>query len=214
MICTVKTVDRIPIFRIFSRTLKSVVLKSFNLVSSNISLGSKLQNDLSDEKHMGNTVVTTFDARLQEIAYNAMGIYSGAVIVSEPSTGRILAMVSKPDFDPNKISDIWDDILADTTSSVLLNRVTQGFTIIGNHSSDHCDLNRSHLRRTLSDHSLEHGAVAIRDLVGDAADIGWKSDGQIIVKYSASDNSHHGGRRKRRRVRCADGEKDFRSVLW
>lgn len=96
------------------------------LVSSNISLGSKLQNDLSDEKHMGNTVVTTFDARLQEIAYNAMGIYSGAVIVSEPSTGRILAMVSKPDFDPNKISDIWDDILADTTSSVLLNRVTQG----------------------------------------------------------------------------------------
>lgn len=96
------------------------------LVSSNISLGSKLQNDLSDEKHMGNTVVTTFDARLQKIAYNAMGIYSGAVIVTEPSTGRILAMVSKPDFDPNQISDIWEDILADTTSSVLLNRATQG----------------------------------------------------------------------------------------
>ena len=96
------------------------------LVSSNISLGSKLQNDLSDEKHMGNTVVTTFDARLQKIAYNAMGIYSGAVIVTEPSSGRILAMVSKPDFDPNEIGDIWDDILADTTSSVLLNRVTQG----------------------------------------------------------------------------------------
>lgn len=96
------------------------------LVSSNISLGSKLQNDLSDEKHMGNTVVTTFDARLQKIAYNAMGIYSGAVIITEPSTGRILAMVSKPDFDPNKIGDIWEDILADTTSSVLLNRVTQG----------------------------------------------------------------------------------------
>lgn len=96
------------------------------LVSSNISLGSKLQNDLSDEKHMGNTVITTFDARLQKIAYNAMGIYSGAVIVTEPSTGRILAMVSKPDFDPNQIGDIWDDILADTTSSVLLNRATQG----------------------------------------------------------------------------------------
>ncbi len=96
------------------------------LVSSNISLGSKLQNDLADEKHMGNTVITTYDARLQKIAYNAMGIYSGAVIVTEPSSGRILAMVSKPDFDPNKISDIWDDILANTTSSVLLNRVTQG----------------------------------------------------------------------------------------
>ncbi|MDE6619348.1 MAG: penicillin-binding protein 2, partial [Lachnospiraceae bacterium] len=96
------------------------------LVSSDISLGSKLQNDLADEKHMGNTVVTTFDARLQKIAYDAMGLYSGAVIVTEPSTGRILAMVSKPDFDPNEISDIWDDLLTDTTSSVLLNRVTQG----------------------------------------------------------------------------------------
>jgi len=96
------------------------------LVSSNISLGSKLQNDLADEKHMGNTVVTTFDTRLQKIAYEAMGLYSGAVIVTEPSSGKILAMVSKPDFDPNAISNIWDEILADTTSSVLLNRTTQG----------------------------------------------------------------------------------------
>lgn len=96
------------------------------LVSSDVSLGSRLQDDLADEKHMGNTVVTTFDARLQKIAYDAMGLYSGAVFVTEPSTGRILAMVSKPDFDPNTIGDIWDDILADTDSSVLLNRVTQG----------------------------------------------------------------------------------------
>lgn len=96
------------------------------LVSSNVSLGSKLEDDLADEKHMGNTVVTTFDAKLQKIAYDALGLYKGAVIVTEPSTGRILAMVSKPDFDPNDIGDIWDDILADTTSSVLLNRTTQG----------------------------------------------------------------------------------------
>jgi len=96
------------------------------LVSSNVSLGNKLQDDLLDEKHKGNTVVTTYDARLQKIVYDAMGLYSGAVIVTEPSTGRILAMVSKPDFDPNQISDIWDEILTDTTSSVLLNRAAQG----------------------------------------------------------------------------------------
>ena len=35
-------------------------------------------------------------------------------------------MVSKPDFDPNEIDAIWDDLLADKESSVLLNRVTQG----------------------------------------------------------------------------------------
>lgn len=96
------------------------------LVSSNVSLNNKLQDDLADEKHMGNTVVTTYDSKLQKIAYDALGAYDGAVIVTEPSTGKILAMVSKPDFDPNTINDIWDSLLEDNSSSVLLNRATQG----------------------------------------------------------------------------------------
>ena len=96
------------------------------LVSSNVSLGNKLENDLAGEKHLGNTVITTYDTRLQRIAYNALGVYEGAIIVTEPSTGKILAMVSKPDFDPNTISDIWESIINDEDSSVLVNRVTQG----------------------------------------------------------------------------------------
>ena len=35
-------------------------------------------------------------------------------------------MVSKPDFDPNEIDAIWDDLINDKESSVLLNRATQG----------------------------------------------------------------------------------------
>jgi peptidoglycan glycosyltransferase len=96
------------------------------LVSSNISLNNKLSDDLNNQKHMGNTVVTTFDASLQKIAYEALGAYEGAVIVTEPTTGKILAMVSKPDFDPNEIDNIWDELINDDSSSVLLNRVTQG----------------------------------------------------------------------------------------
>jgi peptidoglycan glycosyltransferase len=96
------------------------------LVSSNISLNDKITDDLNDEKHMGNTVVTTFDASLQKIAYEALGAYEGAVIVTEPTTGKILAMVSKPDFDPNEIDNIWDELINDDSSSVLLNRATQG----------------------------------------------------------------------------------------
>ena len=52
---------------------------------------------------MGDTVVTTLDADLQEAAYQALGEKKGAVVVMEPKTGKILAMVSKPDFDPNTI---------------------------------------------------------------------------------------------------------------
>ncbi len=96
------------------------------LVSSNISLNDKLQDALSDEKYMGNTVTTTLDATLQKAAYSALGAYDGAIIVTEPSTGKILAMVSKPDFNPNEIDEIWDSIINDTESSVLVNRVTQG----------------------------------------------------------------------------------------
>lgn len=44
----------------------------------------------------------------------------------EPDTGKILAMVSKPDFNPNTISDDWDQINADAGSSILVNRATQG----------------------------------------------------------------------------------------
>lgn len=96
------------------------------LVSSNVSLNNKLQDDLADEKHIGNSVYTTLDTRLQQEAYQALGMYNGAIIVTEPDTGRILAMVSKPDFDPNTISDIWEDITGDSESSVLVNRATQG----------------------------------------------------------------------------------------
>lgn len=135
---TIKTDDEelryYPYANIFSHVIgydtkgKMGVEQSANiyLVSSNVSLNSKLQDDLSDEKHMGNTVYTTFDPLLQQAAYEALGIYDGAVVVTEPSTGKILAMVSKPDFDPNEISDIWDSLIEDKTSSVLLNRATQG----------------------------------------------------------------------------------------
>ena len=49
----------------------------------------------------GKNVYLTIDAELQKIAYDAMGDYAGAVVAMEPSTGRVLAMVSKPSYDPN-----------------------------------------------------------------------------------------------------------------
>ena len=35
-------------------------------------------------------------------------------------------MVSKPDFDPNTLKEIWEEIVVDENNSVLLNRATQG----------------------------------------------------------------------------------------
>ena len=53
---------------------------------------------------------------------------NGAVVALDPETGKILAWVSKPDFNPNTIAADWESIISNTDSenSVLLNRVSQG----------------------------------------------------------------------------------------
>lgn len=99
---------------------------NYYLINSNTKLSEKVASDMAGEKYPGDSVITTLDVSLQQIAYDSLGIYKGAVIVTEPQTGRILAMVSKPDFDPNEIEVIWDDLLEDQESGVLVNRVTQG----------------------------------------------------------------------------------------
>lgn len=99
---------------------------NYYLLHSNAKLADKVASEVSGEKYPGDNVVTTLDVALQEIAYQSLGVYKGAIIVTEPSTGKILAMVSKPDFDPNQIDVIWNDLLSDKDSGVLLNRVTQG----------------------------------------------------------------------------------------
>lgn len=69
--------------------------------------------------------MTTLDSKVQQAAYDALGEHKGAVVVMEASTGKILAMVSKPTFDPNTVSDDWEWLITDENSS-LLNRATQG----------------------------------------------------------------------------------------
>lgn len=101
-------------------------LGNMSLLNSNASIGEKIQNEISSQKNIGDNVVTTLNVSVQQAAYEALGAYDGAVVVTEPSTGRIIAMVSKPDYDPNEIAGIWDRLVEDDSSSVLLNRATQG----------------------------------------------------------------------------------------
>lgn len=73
----------------------------------------------------GSDVVLTLDAPLQEFIYNALGNRKGAAIVMEASTGKVLAMVSKPSYDVREVVTRWND-LRTATDSPLLNRATQG----------------------------------------------------------------------------------------
>lgn len=124
-----------PCSRLFSHVVgystygKSGIEKmaNFSLLRSNIFYMDKMIAQLKGEKSPGDSVTTTLDYELQLRAYDALGKYDGAVLVMEPKTGKILAMVSKPDYDPNYIEDEWDEMVAeDSDSSELLNRATQG----------------------------------------------------------------------------------------
>ena len=99
----------------------------FELLRSHTFVLERVVNEIEGKKNQGDTLVTTLDDALQRAAFDALGDRKGAVVVIEPDTGKIRAMVSKPDFDPNTIVTDWDAILAsDESDAVLLNRATQG----------------------------------------------------------------------------------------
>ena len=100
--------------------------ENYDLLTSHASLLKQIQAGENGEKIQGDRLVVSLNPKLQQAAYYALGSYRGAVVVMEPDSGRILALVSKPDFNPNTIGSEWETLSADTASSPLLNRATQG----------------------------------------------------------------------------------------
>jgi len=87
--------------------------------------------DLRNKKSMpGNDVLLTIDIELQRAAEEALGEEAGAIVAVDVNTGQILALASKPSFDPADFikgidSKTWSNLVNDK-SSPLLNRATQG----------------------------------------------------------------------------------------
>ncbi len=64
----------------------------------------RLQNLITGEEAQGSSVELTIDPKVQKAAWDALGDYTGAAVALDPKTGAILAMVSKPSFDPNPLA--------------------------------------------------------------------------------------------------------------
>ena len=99
---------------------------NFDLQQLDSELMQRIDELTSGKPLVGNTIVTTFDAALQKAAYEALAGRKGAVVAIEPSTGRVLAMVSAPDFPLDASSEDWDALVAADENSPLLNRAAQG----------------------------------------------------------------------------------------
>ncbi|MEN9935672.1 MAG: hypothetical protein RLZZ387_2251 [Chloroflexota bacterium] len=101
----------------------------------------RLQDQLLGRPQVGDDIRLTIDARLQDRIGRLLGDRFGSVVVLDPRTGAVLAMVSKPGFDARqlafdpsadreaenqRIAGYWEQINSEGAGQPLLNRPTQG----------------------------------------------------------------------------------------
>jgi peptidoglycan glycosyltransferase len=95
----------------------------YSSIKDNIMNFIKYKGKLPEK--VGNSIQTTLDYNIQKKAYDLLGNNKGSVVVLNPKTGEILAMVSKPSFDPNSLDADWKDINSNPAMP-LINRATAG----------------------------------------------------------------------------------------
>ncbi len=93
-------------------------------------LGHEKKSTIVEQPQAGNDLYLTIDARLQKVAEDLLGQESGAIVALDPNNGDILAMASRPAFDPNVLSreltpKQWVEIVQDE-GRPLNNRASQG----------------------------------------------------------------------------------------
>jgi peptidoglycan glycosyltransferase len=101
--------------------------------NANAQFFDQVNSVLTGQDPEGATVNLTIDPAVQQAAWDALGENSGAVVAVDPSTGAILAMVSKESYDPNLLAShdrdavkaSYDQLVADP-GDPLQNRAIQG----------------------------------------------------------------------------------------
>lgn len=101
--------------------------------TSNSQFLSDLTRIVDGKPPKGDAVQLSVDPEIQEVAAQALGNLRGAVVAIEPDTGRILAMVNSPTFDPNPMAShdvpavqaTYAELLADQLDP-LINRAFAG----------------------------------------------------------------------------------------
>ncbi|MCU1431602.1 MAG: cell division protein FtsI [Actinotalea sp.] len=96
---------------------------------------SRLEDLVTGRQPQGASIELTIDPAAQQAAWDALGDQRGAVVALDPTTGAILAMVSKPSYDPNVLAShdnaavtaAWDALQA-ADGAPMTNRAIAGNT--------------------------------------------------------------------------------------
>ncbi|WP_405487469.1 peptidoglycan D,D-transpeptidase FtsI family protein [Nocardia sp. NBC_00511] len=105
--------------------------------SDNQLFGRRLIDMISGRDPRGGNVITTLNPIMQKVAYEQLTAknFTGSVVAIEPSTGRILTMVSTPSYDPNLLAGhdgaatqkTWEQLQADPRQPMLNRAVSQTY---------------------------------------------------------------------------------------
>jgi penicillin-binding protein A len=90
----------------------------------------RLAQQLFHRGPRANDLVLTIDRRIHDAAVGALGTSDGAIVALDPRSGAVLAMVSKPFFDPNAPDDQLASPQSDP-SQPLFNRAVQALYVPG-----------------------------------------------------------------------------------
>lgn len=72
----------------------------YRQVETNVQ-GRIVRELMSEASHSGDDLFLNLDINLQRVASQALTEYNGSIVAMDPRSGAVLALVSKPDFDPN-----------------------------------------------------------------------------------------------------------------
>lgn len=160
-------------------------------------IGSSQQKKESD--HPGSSLVLTIDKKIQYIAEKELaegvrssGAKAGCVIVMDPATGKILAMASQPDFNPNAVAryrpENWrnralsDAFEPGSTQKVFLVAAALNEKVITPGQLIHCE-NGSYSvgGKIIHDHSA-HGMLSVTEILKYSSNIGSAKIGKRLER--------------------------------
>jgi peptidoglycan glycosyltransferase len=90
----------------------------------------RLEQQLFHTQARPNDLVLTIDKRIHDAAVDALGKSDGAIVALDPRSGAVLAIVSRPFFDPNASDDQLAKLQSDSAQP-LFNRALQALYVPG-----------------------------------------------------------------------------------
>jgi len=151
--------------------------------------GRAIRSLARSEPLSGNNLTVTLDLNLQRVAEGVFQDFRGALIAIEPKTGEILALVSKPGFDPNLFVDGIDpvnwDALNNSPDKPLNNRALRGQYPPGSTIKPYMALAALEFRKRSPEFTInDPGYFTLAGVAHRYRD--WKKDGHGLVNMHKS----------------------------